>query len=78
MPKAFLLINVRPGTEDDVLKHLKGIEEVKEVKRVYGVYDMVVKLEAGSMEKLKEVMNKQIKKLGNITSLTTLVVVSEG
>ncbi|MEM1944379.1 MAG: Lrp/AsnC ligand binding domain-containing protein [Nitrososphaerota archaeon] len=76
MPIAFLLLNVKPGREEEVLKELQAIAEVKEAKRVYGVYDTVVKIETDSMEKLKETMNNRVKKLEYITSVVSLIVTS--
>ncbi len=76
MPIAFLLLNVRPGREEEVLRELQAIREVKEAKRVYGVYDTVVKIETENMEKLKETMNNRIKKLEHITSVVSLIVTS--
>jgi DNA-binding Lrp family transcriptional regulator len=76
MPIAFLLLNVRPGREDEVLRALQAIKEVKEASRVYGVYDTIVKVETDSMEKLKETMNNRIKKLEHITSVVSLIVTS--
>ncbi len=76
MALAFLLLNVKPGHEDEVLKELSSIPEVREARRVFGVYDAVVKVEAESMEKLKEVVNRRVKRLYNVTSITSLIVVS--
>jgi len=76
MPIAFLLLNVRPGREEEVLRELQAIREVKEANRVYGVYDTVVKIETENMEKLKETMNNRIKKLEHITSVVSLIVTS--
>lgn len=74
MPIAFLLLNVRPGKEEEVLSLLRSIPEVKEAQRVYGVYDTVVKVEADSMEGLKQVVNNRVKKIENITSVVSLIV----
>ncbi len=76
MPIAFLLLNVRPGREEEVLRELQSIREVKEANRVYGVYDTIVKIETENMEKLKETMNNRIKKLEHITSVVSLIVTS--
>jgi len=76
MPIAFLLLNVKPGREEEVLSSLRGIKEVKEAQRVYGVYDTVVKIETGSMEELKQVVNTRVKKMEHITSVVSLIVMS--
>ncbi|MDW8084304.1 MAG: Lrp/AsnC ligand binding domain-containing protein [Candidatus Caldarchaeum sp.] len=74
MPIAFLLLNVKPGKEEEVLSVLRSIKEVKEAQRVYGVYDTIVKVEADSMEGLKQVVNNRVKKIENITSVVSLIV----
>jgi DNA-binding Lrp family transcriptional regulator len=76
MPIAFLLLNVKPGREEEVLSSLRGIKEVKEAQRVYGVYDTVVKIETESMEGLKQVVNTRVKKMEHITSVVSLIVMS--
>lgn len=74
MPIAFLLLNVKLGHEDDVINALKSIKEVRYAQRVYGVYDTVVKVEADSMEALKQVVNSKIKRIENINSVVSLIV----
>ena len=54
MPQAFVLINAELGAENTIIKELKNTENVSEVYIVYGAYDIVVKIEADTMEKVKE------------------------
>ena len=72
---AFVLINTEMGTEDGVSRDLLEIEEVKEVHGVYGVYDLVVRVEADTMERLKEVIGSEIRRLENVRSTLTMIVV---
>jgi len=75
MAKAFLFINVESGSETEVLERLREVPEVKESYFVYGVYDIVAKVETDSMDRLKEVITSKVRKLDNVRStLTTLVV----
>ena len=74
MPTAFTLINVEPGFELDVLKSLKGIEGVTEAYFVYGVYDIVVKITADSIDKLKEIITLNIRRLDKVRSTITMIV----
>lgn len=60
MPTAFVLINTEIGSEEEILNELKKIPNVKEAYVVYGVYDVVAKVEAESMDKLKEVISWRI------------------
>ena len=74
MPLAFILINSELGKEEDVLKELRSIENVKEVHFVYGVYDIIVKVEAENMEKLKEIVTLKIRRLSDVRSTLTMTV----
>ena len=53
MPLAFVLINTEIGSMEDVLQVLNDLPNVKEAYMVYGVYDIIAKVEAESMTKLK-------------------------
>ncbi|MFB0558096.1 MAG: Lrp/AsnC family transcriptional regulator [Candidatus Bathyarchaeia archaeon] len=72
---AFVLINAEMGYEDVVSKELRELEEVKEVYGVYGVYDLVVKVEADTIEKLKDVISKSIRSLEKVRSTLTMIAV---
>jgi len=75
MSVAFVLINTDLGEGTDVSKSLKEIPEVKEVYGVYGVYDFVVRLEASSMQEIKDVITSKIRRLNHVRSTLTMVVV---
>jgi DNA-binding Lrp family transcriptional regulator len=75
LPLSFVLINADLGAEDDLLKDLRGIEFVKDVYIVYGVYDIVVKIEADTLEKVKETITWKIRRLEKVRSTLTMIVV---
>lgn len=75
MPLAFVLINAEIGSEDEVLQELKKVSSVKEAYVVYGVYDIVAKVEADSMDKLKEVVTWKVRRLDKVRSTLTMIVV---
>jgi len=77
MPTAFVLINAEIGAETDVLKTLTKIEGVEEAYTVYGVYDIVTKIHAESMDKLKEVVTWNIRRLNRVRSTLTMIVIEE-
>ncbi|MEM4407103.1 MAG: Lrp/AsnC ligand binding domain-containing protein, partial [Candidatus Caldarchaeum sp.] len=68
MPSAFVLINTEIGAEEEVVNELKKIAYIKEAYVVYGVYDIVAKVEADSMEKLKEIVSWSIRRLEKVRS----------
>ena len=73
MNTAFVLINAEMGA--DLSKDLKAIPEVKEYFGVYGVYDYVVRLEANSMEQLKDAITNRIRRMENVRSTLTMMVI---
>ncbi len=77
MPKAFVLINVESGSEDEVLKELKTIEGVEESYFSYGVYDIIAKIRADTMEKLKDMVTRKIRTLTKVRSTLTLIMMEE-
>lgn len=76
MPIAFVLINTEIGAEEEVLKQLQSMPAVKEAYVVYGVYDIVAKVEAENMEKLKEIVSWNIRRLEKVRSTLTMLVMS--
>ncbi|MBT0160292.1 Lrp/AsnC family transcriptional regulator [Candidatus Bathyarchaeota archaeon A05DMB-2] len=77
MPRAFVLINVESGSEDEVLKELKMIEGVEEAYFSYGVYDIITKIRAETMERLKDMVTRRIRALVKVRSTLTLIMMEE-
>jgi DNA-binding Lrp family transcriptional regulator len=75
MPMAFVLINTETGSESKILAALKRIDAVTEAYMVYGVYDVVVKVRADTMEKLKEIVTYQVRHLDKVVTTTTMLVI---
>jgi len=75
MPMAFVLINAEIGSEEEVLKELKKVEGVVEAYVVYGVYDVVAKIKADTMDKLKDVVTWHVRRLNKVRSTLTMIVV---
>jgi len=77
MPMAVVFMNIDTGGEQEVLKQLQGIPNVKEAHLVYGVYDLVARIEAETMDKLKEIVTWKVRRLDKVRStLTTIVMES--
>ncbi|HUK79691.1 MAG TPA: Lrp/AsnC ligand binding domain-containing protein [Nitrososphaerales archaeon] len=73
--RRFVLINADLGAEEDLLKKLREIPNVREVYVVYGVYDIVARVEADTMEKVKETITWHIRRLDKVRSTLTMIVV---
>lgn len=74
MPTAFVLINTETGAELDVLRKLKKVEGVDEAFAVYGTYDIIARVRADTLNKLKEIITRHIRRLDKVRSTLTLIV----
>jgi DNA-binding Lrp family transcriptional regulator len=77
MPRAYVLLNVETGSEDNVLKRLKSIGVVDEAYVSYGVYDLIIKVKADTMEELKEEVTHKIRTTNQVRSTLTLIMMEE-
>jgi len=77
MPMAFVLLNVDIGNEDEVLKAVKKFKEVEEIHKVYGVYDLVAKIRADTMDKLKDIVTWDVRRVTNVKSTLTMIVIED-
>ncbi len=76
MPIAFLLINVDKGSESEVLGALKKIDAMEEACMIYGVHDVVAKVKANTMGKLKEIV-ASLRRLDKVGSTITMMAIEE-
>ena len=74
MNLAYVMINTKMGSEQKVTNDLNNIEEVKKVYVVYGVYDLVVRVEAETMAKLKTAISDEIRTIENVRTTLTMIV----
>ena len=77
MPRAFVLINVESGSEDEVLRELKKMEGIEEAYFSYGVYDLITRVKADTMENLKDMVSRKIRTLNKVRSTLTLIMMEE-
>ena len=73
MTIAYVLLKTDLGSEDKVIEELKQLDQIKRVERTFGDYDMVVKMEAEHIEKIREIITWNIQKMKNVRSTRTLV-----
>jgi DNA-binding Lrp family transcriptional regulator len=77
MPIGYVLINTEAGHMESVLETLKKIDAVEEAYMVYGVYDVVAKVKADTMDKLKEIVTWHVRRLDKVRSTLTMIVIEE-
>ena len=75
MAQAYVLLNCELGAEEEIIDKLKELETVKEVHGTFGAYDITTKLEAETVEKLRETITQNLRKMDKIRSTLTLTVV---
>jgi DNA-binding Lrp family transcriptional regulator len=77
LPVAFVVINTEIGYMDAVLEEVRAIEGVQEAHSVFGVYDIIAKIEAGDMSRLKNIVTARIRGLNNVRSTLTMIVMEK-
>ena len=77
MSTAYVLINCDLGSEEFVISELKSIEGVVEIHGIFGAYDILAKVEASLVEKLRETITWEIRKIIKIRSTLTLMGIEE-
>ncbi|MEE8132511.1 MAG: Lrp/AsnC ligand binding domain-containing protein [Nitrososphaerales archaeon] len=75
MATAYILINCDLGSEEEIIKEVDKLPDVVEVSGVYGVYDIIVKLQADSMDKLRETMTWKLRRIDKVRSTLTMIVI---
>ena len=73
MSTAYVLINCDLGSEEFVISELKSIDGVIEVHATFGAYDILAKVQAELVEKLRETITWKIRKIAKIRSTLTLM-----
>ena len=68
----YVLISCEVGAEKSILAELKSLESVKELSGLFGSYDIIVKLEAISEEKIKDIVVSKIRNLKKTRTTVTL------
>jgi len=69
--KAYVLANTEPGREKLILKALNKVDEISRIHTVYGVYDLIVEVEAESMDKVKEIILNKIRRIEHVKNTVT-------
>ncbi len=75
MPTAYVLLNCDLGSENEIIKKIKQVPEVIEVNGVFGVYDIIVRVSSDDMDKLREIITWNIRKIDKVRSTLTMIVI---
>ncbi len=82
MPTAYVLINSDLGSDESIISKIKEILNAeKDIKfttqGVYGVYDIVLRITSGNTDILRNIITNKIRKINNIQSTLTMMVIEE-
>ena len=77
MAGSFVFLNCKKNQEKDVIANLRKIPEVKEMQCVSGPYDILVKIQAPTVDELHKAITWKIRKLKNVRSTFTLKINEE-
>ena len=76
--KAFVLINTELGQEAAVVEALDHVHGINDVQPLYGIYDVIAEVGAESMDKVKEIVFNNIRRLESVKTTITLITYGEG
>ena len=75
MNQAFVAIHCETGKENLIMRKLMEIKGISEVTGTLGLYDIIVKVEAVDSRELENVITKQVRKIPNVLTTMTLMVI---
>jgi DNA-binding Lrp family transcriptional regulator len=77
MSRALVLFHVSSGSERQVLKDVKKVEEVEEAYVSYGPYDIEATIRTDYMDDLKKVIRDNLRKINGVRATSSLILVEE-
>ena len=72
--KAYIMMNAKSGTEDEICKELVEYEEVEGVATIYGQYDVIIKVAAEDMPGLDDFILNKLRGISNIILTATMII----
>lgn len=75
--KAFVLLNTELGQEASITEALEGVKEIIGIHSLYGIYDLIIEMEAESMDRIKEIVFNRVRRLEHVKSTITLLTYGE-
>jgi DNA-binding Lrp family transcriptional regulator len=73
--KAYVLIDIRTGEIQDVIRQMRKIEQVKEVNMTFGPYDAVAIVESKDINDLGKILAGSIQPIPGIEDTLTCLTV---
>lgn len=73
--RAFVLINIRTGEVEQVIRHLRGLQGVVEASMTFGLYDAIAVIEGDGLNALGSMLSSKIQPIPGITQTMTCLAV---
>ena len=82
MSIAFVLVNTELSFDIEIIGKIKDIlgsdKDIEyEIQGVYGIYDIVLKISSNNEKKLRAIITNKIRKIDNVQSTLTMMVIEE-
>ena len=75
MVSAMVLVRIDNADQSKVLERIKQLKGVEEAHALWGIYDLMVKITANSIERLKEIIRTNLRQMvGDANTLTLMVI----
>ena len=75
MVSAMVLVRIDNADQSKVLERIKQLKGVEEAHALWGIYDLMVKITANSIERLKEIIRNNLRQMvGDANTLTLMVI----
>jgi DNA-binding Lrp family transcriptional regulator len=75
--KAYIMINVKTGTEDAVCEQVLKFSEVDEAAAIYGEFDLILKVKAKDMNHLDRLIVDKLRGIPDILLTATMLIAKE-
>ena len=75
--KAYIMINVKTGTEDEVCEKVLKFSEVEEAAAIYGEFDLILKVKAKDMNHLDKLIVDKLRGIADILLTATMLIAKE-
>ena len=75
--KAYIMMNVKTGTEDEVVEKVLKFAEIEGAAAIYGEYDIVLKANAKDMNHLDRLIVSKLRNIPDILLTATMLIAKE-
>ena len=75
--KAYIMMNVKTGSEDTVSDTILKLNEVEEASVIYGEYDLILKVKAKDMNHLDTLIVEKLRSIPDIMFTATMLIAKE-